>query len=357
MKLGLVGPIPPPSGGMAMQTQQLARLLKEEGIEVELLATNAAYRPRWVERLRGLRAICRLLPFIWSTWRLAGRVDVIHLMANSGWSWQLFAAPVIWLAGLRGTPVIVNYRGGDAASYMARSASRVLPSLRRVAAVVVPSGFLQEVFANYGVDCVIVPNVVDVQRFTARPAQSIEGPLNLFVARNLESIYGLDIAIRALALIADEVDELSLTIAGSGPLLSELQSLAESLGVAAQVQFVGRLNPEEMAAAYATSDIMLNPARVDNMPNSILEALACSVAVVSSDVGGVPFMVEHEKTALLVAVDDAQAMANAVLRLYKDQALYWRMREAGLQLVQNYTWPVVRPQWLSLYQGHLESGT
>ena len=106
MRIGLVGPIPPPNGGMAMQTQQLQRLLGAEGIEVELLPTNAPYRPAWVARLRGMRALFRLLPYLWQVWRLAGRVDAIHLMANSGWSWQLFSAPVLWLGSLRTIPSI-----------------------------------------------------------------------------------------------------------------------------------------------------------------------------------------------------------------------------------------------------------
>jgi hypothetical protein len=82
--LGLVGPLPPPNGGMAMQTEQLARLMREEGLAVEIVQTNAPYRPHWVERIRIVRAGFRLLPYLVQVWRLAGRSDVIHLMANSG---------------------------------------------------------------------------------------------------------------------------------------------------------------------------------------------------------------------------------------------------------------------------------
>ena len=84
-----------------MQTMQLARLLEEEGLDVQLLPTNAPYSPKFIGKVKGLRALFRLLPYLWKAWRLAGRVDVIHLMANSGWSWQLYAAPVIWLGWLR----------------------------------------------------------------------------------------------------------------------------------------------------------------------------------------------------------------------------------------------------------------
>ncbi|MFV0276502.1 MAG: glycosyltransferase family 4 protein [Parahaliea sp.] len=338
-----------------MQTEQLARLLGQEGVAVTMLQTNAPYRPAWVEQWRGLRALFRLLPFLWNTWRLLGRVDVVHLMANSGWSWQLFAAPVIWLAHLRRVPVVLNYRGGHAAQYLERSAARVLPTLRRVSELVVPSGFLRDVFGRYGVDCTVIPNIVDTHCFA--PVERLPGsaaPLRLAVTRNLEAIYGLDTAIRALALVVRERPGCRLYIAGSGPLLASLQALAAELGVAEQVHFTGRLDRQQVARLYAESDIMLNPSRVDNMPNSVLEAMASGLPVVSTAVGGVPYIIEDQRTGLLVPPDDPPAMARAVLALAGDPALYQSVVSAGLQQTQAYTWPAVREQWLLVYRGQTE---
>jgi hypothetical protein len=73
----LVGPLPPPSGGMAAQTLQLARLLKESGLRVELVQVNAPYPAHWIERLRGVRAFVRLLPYVGRLWRCAERVDLL----------------------------------------------------------------------------------------------------------------------------------------------------------------------------------------------------------------------------------------------------------------------------------------
>ncbi|HET9645641.1 MAG TPA: glycosyltransferase, partial [Burkholderiaceae bacterium] len=114
LRIALVGPLPPPGGGMANQTRQLAELLEREGASVLLVQTNAPYRPAIVGRVPVIRAAFRLLPYIASLWRAAGRSDVLHVMANSGWSWHLFAAPAIWIARLRGIPAVVNYRGGEA---------------------------------------------------------------------------------------------------------------------------------------------------------------------------------------------------------------------------------------------------
>ena len=116
--IGLIGPLPPPPGGMANQTLQLNELLLRDGHRVELVQMNAPYSPAWAGRIPVLRAGVRLLPYLWRLWRVAGKVQLLHVMANSGWSWHLFAAPAIWIARLRGCPVVVNYRGGEADAFL-----------------------------------------------------------------------------------------------------------------------------------------------------------------------------------------------------------------------------------------------
>jgi L-malate glycosyltransferase len=94
---------------------------------------------------------------------------------------------------------------------------------------------------------------------------------------------------------------------------------------------------------------VLNPTRVDNMPISILEAQASGVPIVSSDAGGIPFIVEHERTGLLVAPGDAPAMAAAATKVLREPVLAATLRESGRAAVAQYTWPVVKEQLLAVY--------
>lgn len=347
--LGLVGPLPPPNGGMAMQTLQLARLMSTEGIGVELVQTNAPYSPAFVESIKGLRALFRLVPYLWRVWRLAGRADVIHLMANSGWSWPLFAAPVIWIGWVRDTPVIVNYRGGEAREYLQSSARCVKLSMARASRLIVPSGFLQQVFREAGMVADVIPNIIDLETFSPAAERPPATEFTLVITRNLEAIYGLDIAIRAFAEARETVPKLQLKIAGSGPLAAQLKQLVGELGLLDSVTFLGRLERHEIVALYHSAHAMLNPSRVDNMPNSVLEALACGIPVVSTNVGGVPYIVEDGKTALLVPPDDPRQMAHALVRLCTDSKLRASLSEMGRLAVRQYAWREVRPRWLSLY--------
>lgn len=353
--IALVGPLPPPSGGMANQALQLAKLLREAGIAVDFVQTNAPYRPAWAGRLRGVRALFRMLPYLAALWRAAGRVQVFHVMANSGWSWHLFAAPAIWIAHLRGTPVVVNYRGGEAANFLRQAAAWMRPSLRRCAALAVPSGFLVHVFGQHGIASEIVPNIVNLERFSAETAPRAAGGLRLLVARNLEDIYDNASAVRAFALVRQAHPEARLTVAGSGPLRGALERLARELGVAEAVHFTGRVDTADMPALYRNADIMLNPSLIDNMPNSVLEALASGALVVSTNVGGVPFIVEDGKTALLVPPADPAAMARAVLRLADEPALAADLRSAGRASVAQYAWSSVQPRLLGIYRQALAS--
>lgn len=348
LRLGLVGPMPPPPGGMANQTRQLARLLTSEGVIVHLVRSNEPYRPAWVGHIRGARALARLLAYRRTLALMSREVEAVHIMANSGWAWFLFAAPAIRAAAARSVPVIVNYRGGLAREFLKRSARRVLPALRSASAVVVPSAFLRDVFAQYGIAVRIIPNIVDTNVFRpAAPARS--AGCQIVVVRNLEAIYGLDTAIRAAAILRSSFPDLIVSIAGSGPERAALEGLSAQLGVSGAIRFTGRLEVEEVAALYRGADVALNPSRVDNAPNALLEAAASGVPIVSTDVGGVPHLVRHGHSAWLVPVDNPEAMAQGVARVLRDTALRERLRVNGAALAAACSWPAVGHQWLELY--------
>lgn len=354
LRIGLIGPLPPPSGGMANQTLQLIALLQGEGHQVEAIQVNAPYRPALAGKLPGVRALFRLLPYLFTLWRSAGRVQLFHVMANSGWSWHLFAAPAIWIGHLRGCPVVVNYRGGEADAFMRASSSAVRPSMLRASAMIVPSSFLEAVFRRHGVATQVVPNIINLERFSAGARVADSAAPSILVARNLEPLYDNETALRAFAIVARSYPAAQLVVAGSGPSRAGLEQLAQELGVAAAVRFTGRVENAAMAALYQGADLMLNPSTIDNMPNSLLEAMASGVPVVSTNVGGVPYMVEDGLTALLVPPRSPEAMAAAMLRLLAEPALAARLRNAGLDYVQQYAWPNVRERLLRVYRTAVE---
>lgn len=350
VRIALVGPLPPPPGGMANQCEQLARLLPCEAFSVRVVRTNEPYWPTWVGRIPALRAAFRLVPYLWRLWRSAGQADAMHVLANSGWAWHLFAAPAVWIARLRNVPVIVNYRGGEAEAFMRGAPKHVWTTLRMAKALVAPSPFLQRVFRGLGFEPITVPNFVDLDRFVPGNPRDFGDAPHLVVTRNLEAIYDIATALRAFAVIKGTYPNARMSIAGIGPERTGLEALAAELGIDDAVAFLGRIDGAQMPALYASADCMLNPSRVDNMPNAILEAFACGVPVVSTDAGGIPDMVEDRHSALLVPVEDPGAMAAQAIRVLSDRRLAATLRSNGLQAVAQYSWSVIRDRWQQVYR-------
>ena len=350
LRIALVGPLPPPSGGMANQCQQLLQLLTSEGMDVELVRTNGPYRPEWVGRIPLLRAVFRLVPYVVRLWRCAGHVSVMHLLANSGWAWHLFAAPAVIVARMRSVPIIVNYRGGGADAFFAHTPNYVLKMLAQASLCVTPSVFLQRVFTKYGLVSTVIPNIIDLTRFFPSPQRVFASAPHLVVTRNLEEIYDVATAIRAFSIIQATYSGARLTVAGTGPELTTLQALVSTLNLVDAVLFSGGIENARMPALYASADCLLNSSTMDNMPIAILEAFASGVPVVSTSAGGIPDLVAHEVNGLLVPVGDDRAMAREALRVLEHPKLAHDLRQAGLQEAHKYAWPQVRAKWLDAYR-------
>jgi glycosyltransferase involved in cell wall biosynthesis len=144
--------------------------------------------------------------------------------------------------------------------------------------------------------------------------------------------------------------DLKLAVAGSGVDRAALMQLAQELGITGQVRFTGQLAPDQMAALVRSADVVLNPVRADNTPNSLLEALASGVPIVSTRVGGIPYLVEHGTTAWLVDPESPEAIAEGLRTVLGDAALRERLVRNGRELAQACSWPRVRDQWLNTYR-------
>lgn len=351
VRVVVVGPEPPPAGGMAVQTRALIDGLRRSGARPVVVVTNAAYRPAWVERLRGVRALARLLPYIAKLWGACGRADIVHIMANSGWSWFLFAVPALLIGAVRRVPRVVNYHGGQAGAFLARAGALARPTLKLADAVVVPSGFLRDTFGAHGVDSRTIPIVIDLERFRYEPpvAARPEAP-TVLVARNLEAVYGVDTALGVFARLRERIPGACLVVTGSGPERAALEKRAEALGVGAAVTFTGQIDADGMAARYAEADLLLNTSRADNMPNTLLEGMASGVPVVSTAAGGIPYIVDDGRTGLLAPVDDVPALAEACLRVLDSPERARALAEAAVGDVRAYQWSAVGGRWADVYR-------
>ena len=353
-KVTIVGPLPPPSGGMANQTKKLAEFLQSEGKKVQVVQVNATYKPAFIGKIPIVRAFFRLLTYKITLLKQLRHTDLVHIMANSGWSWHLFATPAILIARLYNKPVILNYRGGHAREFFDKSWPWINFSLKRVQVIVVPSPFLEQVFADFGKQAIIVPNVLDRTLFTPKVEVNETGRPHLIVTRNLEAIYDVESAIKSFSIVQKKFPAAQLSVAGTGPEREKLERLVENLNIVKNVTFTGRLEPEEMAKLYQKADLMLNTSIIDNTPNSIIESLACATPVVSTNVGGIPKLVTHEHDAYLVNAKDFEKMAEYSIAILENEKERLILINNGLSTISMFYWANV---WQKLDGCYLEALT
>jgi glycosyltransferase involved in cell wall biosynthesis len=349
IRVALVAPSLRYIGGQSAQAELLLRLwTNDPDVDVRFIAVDPAFPSvlSWVERIPVIRTIIREPLYCWNLWRGLRGVQVAHLFAASYWSFLLAPAPAAYLARWRGAKVLIHYHSGEARDHLRRfrSARHVLSRADRV---VVPSGYLYDLFREFGLAATRVPNVVDLSQFRFRPRDPVRP--NLVCTRGFSAYYCLDIVVRAYAHVQKAYPEAQLVLVGGGPLEAGIRKLVADLALSG-VTFTGPASRTEIAGHYDRADIFVNASRLDNMPVSIIEAFASGTPVVTTSPECMPYMVDHGRTGLLSAVGDDNALAANVIRVLREPALAATLAQQALEEARRYAWGSVRAQWRKLYR-------
>jgi glycosyltransferase involved in cell wall biosynthesis len=349
IRVCLVGPSLDILGGQAVQLQRLLGKLREvPALEVAFLPVNPRLPGalRLLQRVKYVRTAVTSFAYAWSLLRTLGRYDVVHCFSASYLSFVLAPLPAMLAARLYGKSIVLNYRSGQAADHLTRWPSAVR-QMQLAHAIVVPSGYLVDVFKSFGLTAVSIFNFVDIDAVHYRRRERL-API-LLSNRNFESHYNVACVLRAFARIQREVPEARLIVAGDGRERGKLHALARELGLQ-NVEWRGPVPPAAMAQLYDSADVYLNAPSVDNMPNSIIEAYAAGLPVVTTDAGGIPHIATHQRTALMVPRNDDAALAAAALQLLREPALALRLADSARhECLTKYVWPAVRDEWVRLY--------
>lgn len=275
------------------------------------------------------------------------RYDIVHIFSASYFSYLLSVAPAILIGKLYGKRVILNYRSGEAEDHLQNWPLTAKPIMQLADRIVVPSGYLVEVFAKFGLSADSIFNIVELDRFRFRDRAPLRP--KFLCSRLLEPLYNVGNVIRAFHLIQQRYPEASLTIAADGWQRGELEQLAQDLQLR-HVEFRGFVPFEKMPDLYDEHDLYLIGNDIDNMPAAVTESCATGIALVTTDAGGIPYLVKHEESALIVKCGDYAGLAREAMRLLEDPELTQRLAQNGRRRAQQFTWENVRAQWLQLYQ-------
>jgi glycosyltransferase involved in cell wall biosynthesis len=351
---------PPDVGGPASHAPALAAALIEAGHDVEVVTTADAtpesrpYPVRWVSRRTS--APLRHLVVVREVARAARGADRVYATT------MVRRAAVG--AGLARRPLVVKLVADEAFERERRAgrfdgtleefqhvrrglraralrASRTA-ALRRARHVLVPSAYLREIALGWGLAphrVEVVPNPAPElashpSRDEARSALGIRG-LALGTAGRLTAQKSLGDALDAVARVPD----VELLVLGDGPERASLERHAAELGVSERVRFLGAGTRDDAVTLFRAVDAALLTSAWENLPHTVLEALAAGTPVVATAVGGIPEVVVDGENGLLVPPRDVDALTWAIEQLVRDDGLRGRLAAAAPGSVEELAEP------------------
>ncbi len=317
---------------------------------------NRSFCEDLAERLRAARwsvittsckpnRLVRLMDMVTTAWRRRNEYEVAQVDVFSGPAF-FWAEAVCWILRKADKPYILTLHGGNLPQFARRYPRRVSNLLNSAAAVTTPSRYLLEQMKAYRSDILLLPNAIDLSRYRFRLRQRAQP--RLIWLRAFHSIYNPTLAPWMLAQLASDFPDIHLIMVGpdkgDGSLQKTLQ-VTEKLGLSSRITFPGGVPKSAVPEWLDKGDIFINTTNVDNTPVSVIEAMACGLCVVSTNVGGIPYLLEHEKDALLVPANDAEAMAKAVHRILTESGLTEHLSSNARKKAEQFDWSAVLPQW------------
>jgi glycogen synthase len=174
----------------------------------------------------------------------------------------------------------------------------------------------------------VIPNGFDLGVARSTERRPPEAPRLLCLGR-LVRAKGFDVALAAFAMLGGRFPGLRLVIAGDGPARRELERQAEELGVEGAVDFLGWVDPDAVPDIFGTATVVVMPSRREGLPIAAVEAALMGRPIVASRAGGLPEVVVHGRTGLLVEREDPRGLAEAVASLLDRPDTAARMGRAG----------------------------
>ncbi len=348
---------PPDPGGPASHAPALADFLLGRGHTVEVVTTadhapeTRDYRVTWVSR--GLPPGVRHAAAVRAIARRGRRSDVVYatsMVRRAALGAALARRPlVVKLVSdevferqqregrFAGTLDEFQRAGGARVGFLRSSRNRALRSARHV---LCPSSYLCDVALGWGLDpgrLSVLPNPapevpVLPSRDVLRGELELSGPTLAFAGR-LGPQKSLDVALEAVA----ELPDVTLVVAGDGPDRGALERRARELGVDGRARFLGSVPRDDVLRLFRAADASVLSSSWENLPHTVLEALAVGSPVIATSVGGVPEVVRDGENGLLVPARDPRALAEAIRRFFADEDLRARLAAAAAGSVAGYT--------------------
>jgi glycogen(starch) synthase len=367
---------PPVGGGAANATQAIGRAFLRKGHTVAVLTSGLDGSPMevveegiHVHRLLGCRAnqdrgtFFEMISFIAKGRHSASQLHQRNRFDASIAFFTIPSGPIshrLWRSDK--VPYIVSLRGGDVPGHV--PGHKVLHVLTRYyrrailksarAVVANSEGLAETSRAADPFPVHAIPNGVDCglyhPRTIATGRRTPSDPLKLLFVGRLHPEKNLAVVITQIAALpSPHRSAVKLTVIGDGVERAELEKLAERVGVAPQIQWLGWREKEELPSHYRNADALVNPSFYEGMPNVVLEAMATGIPVIASDVPGNRSVVVPNVTGILFPLENPDILGSTLCRLSDQPSWAVSLGAAGRQRAEStYSWDATAQSYLEL---------
>ena len=213
---------------------------------------------------------------------------------------------------------------------------------------IAPSGYLKYEFEQKGFKTVLIPNVIPIHQYPYKERKKI-APKLLYV-RAFAEIYNPTLAIEALKELKNTYPKAILCMIGPDKdgTLEDVKQLINKYHLNESVEITGVLSKKEWHKKSENYDIFINTTNVDNTPISVIEAMALGLPVVSTNVGGMPYLIQHNEDGVLVEKNNPSVMTKEICKIVEENK--YSLAINARKKVENFDWNIVQSKWIQLLE-------
>lgn len=311
----------------------LTKLLSREGFNV-LKSSEKQHK------------VFRLLDMCFAVLKNLNKVDyiLIDTFSTTNFYFAFFTSQIARLFNLKYIPIL---RGGDLPNRLDSTKKLSKMIFDNSYFNIAPSGYLEYEFKQRGYKTKFIPNILETENYIFKQREVL-APKILWV-RAFKELYNPKLAIKVLSIVKEKYPNAKLCMVGPNKdeSFTQTKDLATTLNLENSVEFTGVLPKEEWHKIAVEFDVFINTTNFDNTPISVMEAMALGLVVVSTNAGGLPYLIDDKVDGFLVNKDDEVAMSAKIITLLEHQNHLEIVKNAKNKVTQ-FGWNVVKHQWVSI---------
>ncbi len=295
-----------------------------------------------------LKQSARLRDMLYRIWKYRKLVDLVVIDAYSTtafyYAW-MSAKLCAWL-GIKYIPIL---HGGNLPARFQRSPDKCKTVFGNSVTNIAVSPYLLHYLEQAGYKGTVIENSISLNAYTFKQRTDLQ-PQLLWV-RSFHETYNPQMAIHVVHELKQHYPGVHLTMVGPDVdgSMKKCNLLSTELGVEQQITFTGKLSKEEWTTLAREKDIFINTTNYDNLPVSVLEAMALGLSVVSTNVGGIPYIIKDKQNGLLVNPGEVSEMSDAIQQLIHNEELSASVSLNARKYAEQFDWCIIKGKWQKLF--------